>query len=157
MQFNSLEFIPKLFGIITYGVEMLIPLFFCLMGIVMVGNALWMGLFSLHWFDNIPADLVATGAPNVHFIHDVALAYFVFGVGIFWCASHLQNCRPVFLGVSLFSAGHAINHVIEILIGQLPHSHWWIDFPLVFLPGLLMAILALPKVWEKFVVSGAEL
>jgi len=93
--------------------------------------------------------LAATGAPNSHFIHDVAAAYLTFGVGLIWCAVNLEKCRPVYLGITFFMVSHAVSHMLEMLFGQLPHTHWWIDFPLVFLPAILLSILAVPTVWRK--------
>jgi len=80
----------------------------------------------------IPSDLVATGAPNNHFIHDVATVYLTLGFGLIWCARNLEKYRPVYLGITFFMAAHAASHMLEMLFGQLPRSHWWIDFPLVF-------------------------
>ncbi len=118
-------------------------------GIAMIVNAAWMALSAHHWFVTIPADLQATGNANLHFIHDVAAAYFTFGVGLIWCASNIKKAYPVYLGATLFMVAHGLSHVLEILAGQLPHSHWLIDLPLVFLPGLFMGFLALPAVWKK--------
>ena len=112
-------------------------------------NGLWMMLSASHWFNYIPVDMMATGHPNNHLIHDVGLAYIVFGVGLLWCPSNIDRCRPVYLGITLFMVGHAFGHAIEILGGQLPSSHWWVDFPLVFLSGILFFIIALPPIWNK--------
>lgn len=138
---------------LSAGNKIIIRWFFRIGGILMITNAFWMEFSAHHWFKNIPADLAATGEPNIHFIRDVALAYLVFGIGLYWCANNIHQCRLVFMGVALFTVGHAINHVIEILFGQLPHSHWWIDFPLVFLPGILLGVLALPQVWRKIIAN----
>jgi hypothetical protein len=128
--------------------------FFRLVGVSMIANGLWMAFSALPWFTHIPTDMAATGNPNSHLIHDVGIAYMVFGLGLIWCAGNLERCRPVYLGIMLFMIGHAIVHGIEILVGQLPPSHWWIDFPLVFLPGIILALLALPKVWERATSSS---
>jgi hypothetical protein len=130
--------------------------FFRLLGVIMITNGLWMVFSALPWFTHIPADMAATGIPNSHLIHDVGIAYIVFGIGLVWSASNLERCRPVYLGVMLFMTGHAIGHAVEILVGQLPPSHWWIDFPLVFLPGIILAILALPQVWSKATSSKTK-
>ena len=123
--------------------------FFALNGIIMMLNGVWMMLSATHWFNNIPADMIATGNPNNHLIHDVGVAYFVFGFGLIWCAMNLERCRPVYLGVTMFMVGHALGHVVEIFGGYLPTSHWLIDFPLVFLPAILFFIIALPPVWKR--------
>lgn len=121
--------------------------FFALTGVAMIANGVWMEMSAFQWFLKIPADMPATGQPNGHMIRDVGLAYAVFGTGLIWCGSRLQECRPVFLGVSFFMVGHAIGHVVEILLDLLPQSHWWIDFPLVFLPGLIFGALAIRPLW----------
>jgi len=130
--------------------QLLFKIFLRVAGIAMIANAAWMALSAHHWFMNIPADLPATGSANLHFIHDVAAAYFTFGVGLVWCASNIEKAYPVYLGATLFMVAHGISHVLEIITGQLPHSHWLIDLPLVFIPGLFMALLATPLVWNKF-------
>lgn len=86
----------------------------------------------------------------------VGFAYIVFGFALNWCALQLEYRRPVFLMVSFFMVVHALGHVVEILIGLLPITHWWIDFPLVLFPGLILGVLAIPRVWASLVGdSGA--
>ena len=124
-------------------------------GMAMIANSAWMALSAHHWFMNIPADLTATGTANLHFIHDVAAAYFTFGVGLIWCSSNIEKAYPVYLGATLVMVAHGLSHVLEIITGQLPHSHWLIDLPLVFIPGFFMAILAWPTVWQKLTTPRA--
>jgi len=125
-----------------------------LVGVAMIGNGLWMVSRAIEWFFNIPADMPATGEPNGHLIRDVGFAYVVFGFALNWCALQLENRRPVFLMVAFFMVVHALGHVSEIIIGLLPASHWWIDFPLVFFPGLVLGGLAVPRVWTSLVGEG---
>jgi len=117
----------------------------------MMGNGIWMVSRAVEWFFNIPADMPATGEPNGHLIRDVGFAYIVFGYALNWCALQLENRRPVFLMVAFFMVVHAFGHVSEIIVDLLPASHWWIDFPLVFLPGLILGGLAIPRVWTSLV------
>ncbi len=121
-----------------------------IVGAVMIANGVWMVARAIEWFFHIPADMTATGEPNGHLIRDVGFAYIVFGAALSWCSFELRSRRPVFLMVTFFMVAHAFGHLVEILIGALPASHWWIDFPLVFLPGLILGALALPSVWERF-------
>ncbi|MCH7820889.1 MAG: hypothetical protein IIA07_02630 [Proteobacteria bacterium] len=123
-------------------------------GVAMLVNGIWMVSQALEWFFNIPADMMATGEPNGHLIRDVGIAYIVFGSALNWCALELQNRRYVFLMVAFFMVAHAIGHAVEILIGLLPDSHWWIDFPLVLLPGLIFGVLAIPRVWVSMIGDG---
>ncbi len=128
-----------------------LKILFHIVGTTMMVNGIWMVSRAIDWFVTIPADMLATGAPNGHLIRDVGFAYIVFGFALNWCAMQLENRRAVFLMVSFFMAAHALGHVIEILVGLLPTSHWWIDFPLVILPGLILGILAIPRVWAALV------
>jgi len=123
---------------------------FLVLGIMMVTNSILMLVSSGTWFTLLPAALEDTGPLNRHFVHDVGLAYFTFGIGILWCSRHLKQSSPIFLGVTIFTVGHAISHIGEILYGQLPITHWYIDFPLVFLPAIVLGMIALPAVWNYF-------
>lgn len=124
------------------------PAFLIILGWVSLANGLWMMLHAWSWFEWIPG-VSDTGEANAHFIHDVGIAYAVCGLGLIWCARNLSEARPVFIGITLFNVGHALGHVIEISIGQLPPSHWLIDLPLVFLPSALLGLAALPNNWAR--------
>ena len=126
-----------------------------IIGAAMIANGIWMVSQAINWFFHIPVDMQATGDPNGHLIRDVGFAYIVFGFALYWCALRLESRRAVFLMVAFFMAAHALGHAVEILTGLLPASHWWIDFPLVFFPGLVLAILAIPRVWEVLVGGDA--
>lgn len=115
-----------------------------LMGASSVGNGLWMLLFAENWYNNMPVAIHDTGPLNTHFVHDIGLVYLIAGFALLWCANNLNKCLKVFLGVLLFYVGHALIHVIEILLGLLPPSHWWIDFPLVFVPAMALIALFFP-------------
>lgn len=106
-------------------------------GAVNVGNGIWMLLFVDNWFNAIPG-VHDTGPLNRHFVHDVGMVYLLAGVALIWCARHVRSTRYVYLSVMLFFVGHAAIHVIEIIIGLLPPSHWLIDLPLIFVPALIL-------------------
>lgn len=108
------------------------------LGAISVGNGIWMLLSASTWFSTMPVDAADTGPLNPHFIHDVGLIYLLVGLGAFWCGYKLNNCIEVHLGITLFMAGHALIHMIEILTGVLPPSHWLVDFPLITLPAILL-------------------
>ncbi len=135
--------------------KQILRFFFHIVGAAMIGNGIWMVSRAIEWFFYIPADMLATGEPNGHLIRDIGFAYIVFGFALNWCALQLQYRRAVFLMVSFFMVAHALGHVIEILTGLLPASHWWIDFPLVLFPGLILGVLAIPRVWASLVGDSA--
>ena len=127
--------------------QQILRTFIHIVGVAMIGNGIWMVSRAIEWFFQIPADMPATGEPNGHLIRDVGFAYVVFGFALNWCALQLKDRRPVFLLVSFVMVLHALGHAIEIFVGLLPASHWWIDFPLVLFPGLILGLLAIPRVW----------
>lgn len=131
--------------------QQIVGAFVHIIAFAMMANGLWMVSRAIEWFFNIPADMPATGEPNGHLIRDVGFAYIVFGFALNWCALQLEKRRPVFLMVAFFMSVHALGHVTEIVVGLLPPSHWWIDLPLVLLPGLSLALLAIPSVWAAMV------
>jgi hypothetical protein len=118
----------------------------CLLGLC---NAAWMLASPLSWYTDFPAAVPHTGLYNAHFIRDIGVAYLVAALGFGWCALHLDRCRPVHLGLTVFFVGHALIHVVETLAGHLPDSHWLIDAPGVFLPALLLLVLAIPSVGKR--------
>lgn len=127
--------------------------FLWVLAVVSAGNALWMIGHAWSWFAWIPG-VSDTGEPNAHFIHDVGIVYLVCALGFVWSTRNAARAWPVMVGITLFFAGHALGHVVEILLGQLPHSHWYIDLPLVFLPALALTLIILPPVWQRLTSPG---
>jgi hypothetical protein len=109
-----------------------------ILGAISVGNGFWMMLSASTWFREMPIGAEDTGPLNAHFVHDVGLTYLLVGTGAFWCAYKLKKSIEVHMGIMLFMVGHALIHIIEILLKNLPSSHWLIDFPLVTLPALIL-------------------
>jgi hypothetical protein len=127
-------------------IRTLLIAFYWLLGLGSLANGLWMLASPAGWFVGLPAAVTDTGPLNSHFVHDIGVVFAVVGLGAIWCARNLERCLPVHWGITLFYAGHALVHGVEILSGWLPHSHWWIDAPLVFLPALLLIVTGLPAV-----------
>lgn len=123
-----------------------------LVALVSLVNAVWIFGSVLHWFETIPG-VADTGLPNHHFVRDVGLVYGLFGAALLWVLRDPSPRYAVFVVATLFYLGHALGHVVEILVGALPHSHWLIDIPLVFAPGLFLATVAWPPVWRRLFVA----
>lgn len=121
--------------------------FYNFLGATSIGNGLWMLFFAANWYQYLPAAIEDTGPLNVHFVHDIGLVYTISGIAALWCARNLKICMPVHYGLTFFVVGHALIHVVEIILGLLPPSHWLIDFPLIFVPAL--GILALTPFVSK--------
>lgn len=112
-------------------------------------NGIWMLFFPLSWYTDFPAAIPHTGPFNAHFVRDLGVTYLVVALGFGWCALHLERSRPVHLGLTIFFVGHALIHLLEILTGRLPGTHWLIDTPMVFVPALLLIIFAVPSMRRR--------
>jgi hypothetical protein len=121
----------------------IIYLFFCLLSIF---NGAWMLLFPLSWYTDLPAAVPNTGPFNQHFVRDLGVVFLLIGFAFGWAALNIDRSRPVHLAITAFFTGHALIHLADIMSGRLPHSHWLIDTPGVFLPAVLMILLAVPAV-----------
>jgi hypothetical protein len=121
----------------------IIYLFFCLLSIF---NGAWMLLFPLSWYTELPAAVPNTGPFNQHFVRDLGVVFLLIGFAFGWAALNIDRSRPVHLAITAFFIGHALIHLADIMSGRLPHSHWLIDTPGVFLPAVLMILLAVPAV-----------
>ena len=109
-------------------------------------NGAWMLLFPFSWYTDLPADVPHTGPFNAHFVRDLGVAFLVVGVAFGWSARNIDRSYPVHVGLTLFFTGHAVIHLVDITTGHLPSTHWLIDLPGVFVPALMMIVLAVPAV-----------
>jgi len=112
-------------------------------------NGAWMLLFPQSWYTDLPADVPHTGPFNAHFVRDLGVAFLVTGVAFAWSARNIDRSYPVHVGLTIFFTGHAFIHLQDIATGHLPTTHWLVDIPGVFLPALLMIILAVPAVRRR--------
>ena len=107
-----------------------------------IANSLWMLAAPRHWFYHIPADVPAIGPFNSHFIQDIGCAYLAAGLALMWGAAQPASRRLLVTIAAVFYGGHALVHVWGTAAGDLPASHWLIDFPSVYLPALILACIA---------------
>ena len=113
------------------------------LGIGAVANAFWMLAGPMHWYQELPAAVPDTGPFNPHFVRDIGCAFLTVGVAQVW-AAFAPRWRPPLVAISaVFLVAHALLHIYDTLAGNLPHSHWWLDLPGVYLPALLLTVCAL--------------
>lgn len=120
---------------------------YAILALSWLGNGAWMLFAPAHWFAAIPGSS-DTGPLNEHFVRDFGAVFLLIGVaalvmlarGSFSYAHHW--CNTALFGL------HAGVHAWELSVGR---THWHgavRDFPLVFLPLLILLGLALPGAWE---------
>lgn len=114
-----------------------------LLGIITLANAIWMLAGPLHWYTDLPAAVPDTGPFNPHFVRDIGCAFLAVGGALVWAARVPRYRFPLVAVSAFFLAAHAILHVYDTLRGALGHDHWLLDLPGVYLPGVLLPVLAI--------------
>jgi hypothetical protein len=93
------------------------------------------------WYERVPAAVPDTGPLNLHFVRDIGSMYVTMAAALFWAAARPAARVPLLTIVLLFHLLHAGGHVMDTLAGRLPASHWAIDFPGVYFPTIILAVL----------------
>ena len=112
-------------------------------GIGNLANALWMLAGPMHWYTELPAAVPDTGPFNPHFVRDIGCAFLSAGAALVWAAFAPALRFPLVAVATLFLAAHAVLHVYDTAVGNLPSDHWWLDAPGVYLPALLLGAILL--------------
>lgn len=111
---------------------------FLLLGAGMLGNALWMLAGPMHWYTELPAAVPDTGPFNPHFVRDIGCAFFTVGATLVWAARTPALRFPLVSIATLFLVAHALLHVYDTAVGNLPSNHWWLDAPGVYAPAIVL-------------------
>lgn len=112
-------------------------------GLVSIANALWMLAGPMHWYTDLPAAVPDTGPFNPHFVRDIGCAFLATGVALVWAYFSPRFRLPLVTIGALFLFAHALLHAYDTLTGALGHNHWMLDLPGVYLPGILLPLIAL--------------
>lgn len=115
---------------------------FLVLGGVTLANALWMLAGPMHWYTDLPAGVPDTGPFNVHFVRDIGCAFLTIGVALVWAARAPRHRLPLAVVSAVFLVAHALLHIYDTLRGHLDHTHWWLDLPGVYLPAVLVGVMA---------------
>jgi len=123
------------------------PLFWIL-GLLNLGNGLWMLAAPEGWYHELPAGVPDTGPLNLHFVRDIGAAFTTIGLAFCVAAPRAARHRGVVLAAAAFYVLHALVHVADLVSGRLPAHHWLTDLPGVFVPAVFLVVLALPRWWR---------
>ncbi len=111
------------------------------LGLSMIGNALWMLAGPMHWYTELPAAVPDTGPFNPHFVRDIGCAFLTAGFALVWSARTIEFRYPLAATAWVFLGAHSTLHIYDTLVGHLPSSHWSLDFAGVYLPTIVLGIL----------------
>jgi hypothetical protein len=117
---------------------------FLVLGIGTAANAVWMLAGPMHWYTELPAAVPDTGPFNPHFVRDIGCAFLTVGMALIWAAFRPRHRLPLVSIATLFMSAHALLHIYDTARGYLGHTHWWLDFPGVYLPAIVLCW----AVWE---------
>ena len=109
-----------------------------LIGLLSIGNALWMLVGPMHWYTDLPAAVPDTGPFNPHFVRDIGCAFLAAGVSLVWADRVPRYRVPLVSAAAIFLAAHGVLHAYDTIRGALGHDHWLLDLPGVYLPGVLL-------------------
>src|SRR5262249_44336440 len=113
-----------------------------------LANGLWMLAAPAGWYTDLPAGVPDTGPLNLHFVRDIGAAFTTFGVLFLLRAGEAERHRDVVLGAAIFNGLHAAIHVADLLPGRPGPPHWLTALP-VFVPALILIVMALPRWWDE--------
>ena len=110
------------------------------LGVGNLANALWMLAGPMHWYTELPAAVPDTGPFNPHFVRDIGCAFLAAGVALVWGALAPALRFPLVATATIFLTAHALLHIYDTAVGNLPGDHWWLDAPGVYLPAIVLLI-----------------
>ena len=106
-----------------------------------LANGAWMLADPAGWYAGVPAAVPDFGPLNEHFVRDLGSVFTVLGIALAWGAVAPAVRFPMLAIVTLFYVLHALVHVLDTVRGLVGPAHWAIDFPAVYLPAVLLAVL----------------
>jgi len=116
--------------------------FVLFVGVGSIANALWMLAGPMHWYTDLPAAVPDTGPFNPHFVRDIGCAFLAAGAALVWAFFRPRDRFPLITISAVFLAAHALLHAYDTLRGALGHNHWLLDLPGVYLPGIVLPVIA---------------
>lgn len=109
-----------------------------ILGFAMVANALWMLAGPMHWYTELPAAVPDTGPFNPHFVRDIGCGFLTCGAGLVWASRSDRFRLPLAAMSTVFLGSHALLHIYDTSVGNLPSNHWGLDFAGVYLPAIVL-------------------
>ena len=124
----------------------LLSFIYILLALGFVINGLIMLVAPGLWLAHMPLQLQATNS-TYYLTRALGLADLAMAPLFFWCARNLKKRKPVHFALAIYVVGFAVLNAIEIALSPVIPSDvaFWLTLTvMVFLPALLMIIMALP-------------
>jgi hypothetical protein len=115
-----------------------IAIFFAVLNIT---NGLWMLFAPKHWYWNLPANVPAFGPLNTHFIMDLGYGFGLQGVGLIIGLLNDKHVFKIMWSINTaFYTCHMFVHIYEVVSGNVMKHVFWVDFPGVYVPALVLLV-----------------
>lgn len=111
------------------------PLLYALSALQLL-NGLMMLLAPQFWYGAVPG-VTETGPYNPHFVRDIGLGFLSAGSALWLAAWYPLIARPLVVVASVFLLGHALLHLIEMIVHGSSAGHAARDLAVIVLPALL--------------------
>ena len=108
-----------------------------------LANGVWMLVDPARWYTDLPAGVPDTGPLNEHFVRDIGCAFLTLGIALAWGALRPRARAVAVTLAAVFFGLHALLHVYDTARGFIGQDHWWLDFPGVYLPALILVVASL--------------
>lgn len=106
------------------------------LSLLQLANGLLMLVVPQFWYSAAPG-VVDTGPFNTHFIRDVGLGFMSAGCALGLAALYLELARPLVAVASIFLVGHALLHLVEMLLHGIDAGPAMRDLALIVVPATL--------------------
>ncbi len=117
-------------------VEKVITATASLLGLLALGNGVFMTLAPESWYWQVPG-VPDRGPFNQHFVRDIGIHYALIGAAFIFGAFVTRHRVALWVLPTAWLAGHALFHVWEVAVGICGPEALVVDFAGVTLPALL--------------------
>ncbi len=101
-----------------------------------LANGFFMLLTPNQWYLAMPG-VTETGPFNPHFVRDIGLGFLSAGAALVLAARQPASARPLILVASVFLFGHALLHLVEIILHDVEAGPALRDIALIVVPAAL--------------------
>jgi hypothetical protein len=113
-----------------------------LLGLGAIANGLIMLAVPMDWYYAVPG-VTDTGPFNQHFLRDIGLIYVFIGIALLVGVLRPEARTYLWGAAAAWQIGHAIFHILEVVVGICGPHALARDFPDVTLPAIVTLMLAI--------------
>ena len=111
------------------------PLLLALSALQLLNGALMLAAPQF-WYGAVPG-VMETGPFNPHFVRDIGLGFMSAGCALGMAGWYAAIARPLVAVASVFLLGHALLHLLELVLHGSGPGHAARDVALIVVPALL--------------------